>query len=233
MATNEPNISFEQPRSTFGTWLGIVLLFAIFGVFVWVVMGLMPRGDNYEQKRSEARLEKLKTARDEYAKAGGSYGWVDKEKGVARIPVQRAMEVAVAELAQRKPAPANPIEPGAGDKAGLQVTAPTTAAPAPTAPPTAATPAKIIAVEGPGSEINNQPTGAANPPGAAPGTQPGPNATPAAGPPSRSSLPQPGGADPGPTPVQEAPGGQNLPVPGKDPLPPASPGPNPQPTPKP
>ena len=233
MANNEPNISFEQPRSAFGTWLGIVLLFAIFGLFVWVVMGVMPRGDNYEQKRSEARLEKLKTAREEYAKASGTYGWVDKEKGVARIPVQRAMEVAVADLAQRKPAPANPIEPGAGDKAGLQVTAPTTAAPAPTAPPTAATPTQNTAISGPDSEINNQPTGAANPPGAAPGTQPGPNATPAAGPPSRSSLPQPGGADPGPTPVQEAPGGQNLPVPGKDPLPTVSPAPNAKAPPKP
>ena len=229
MATNEPKISFEQPRSTFGTWLGVVLLFAIFGVFVWVVMGAMPRGDNYEQKRSQARLEKLKTAREEYAKATQGYGWVDKEKGVARIPVQRAIEVAMADLAQRKPMPANPIEPGAGDKVGQQASAPTgpSPAPQPTQPAADSTP-RAVAVEGPGSEINNQPAAAANPPPAAPGTQPGPNATPASSPPAGSSEPRPGSADPGPTPEQKAPG-PNLPVPGKDPLPPASPAPPKQP----
>jgi len=32
-----------------------------------------------------------------------------KNKGVARIPIDRAMELTVAELAQKKPAPAGPI----------------------------------------------------------------------------------------------------------------------------
>ncbi len=36
----------------FGTWLGVVLLFAVFGLFVWAVMGMMPRGNDYEQKRA-------------------------------------------------------------------------------------------------------------------------------------------------------------------------------------
>jgi hypothetical protein len=183
VANNEPNISFEQPRSTFGTWLGIVLLFAIFGVFVWVVMGAMPRGDNYERKRSEARVEKLKTAREEYKKASEGYGWVDKEKGVARIPVQRAMEVAMADLAQRKPMPANPIDPGAGEKAGQQVTAPMAPTPGPVSTPQPDTTPKATAVTGKDSENRGQPAAANNPPDAAPGTQPGPDATPAASPP--------------------------------------------------
>ena len=222
MASNQSNVSFEQPRSAFGTWLGIVLLFAIFGLFVWVVMGLMPRGDNYEQKRSEARLEKLKTAREEYAKASG-YGWVDKEKGVARIPVERAMELAATELAQRKPMPAGPIDPAAGDKVGQQVTAPVAPAPAPAATPQPETTPKATAVTGKDSENRGQPAAASNPPDAAPGTQPGPNSTPSSSPPSGASQPQPGSGDPGPTPEQKAPG-QNLPVPGKDPLPTVTPG---------
>ena len=222
MATNEPKISFDQPRSTFGAWIGIVLLFAIFGLFVWVVMGAMPRGDDYEEKRSQARLEKLKTAREEYAKATQGYGWVDKQKGVARIPVERAMEVSLAELAQRKPAPANPITPAAGQEAGLQVTAPTTAAPAPTAPKTEGTP-KATAVTGKDSQTKGQPAAAANPPDAPPGTQPGPNATPAASPGSQTDLAQPEKVEAAaPTPVQKAPG-PDLPVPGRDPLPTASP----------
>jgi hypothetical protein len=183
----------------------------------------MPRGDNYEQKRSQARLEKLKTAREEYAKATQGYGWVDKEKGVARIPVQRAMEVAMTDLAQRKPTAANPIEPGAGDKVGQQATAPDAPSPAPAATPQPETTPKATAVTGKDSENRGQPTGAANPPNAAPGTQPGANATPAASPPAGSSEPRPGSADPGPTPEQKAPG-QNLPVRGKDPMPTVTPG---------
>ncbi len=222
MANNDPNISFDQPRSTFGTWIGIVLLFALFGVFVWVVMGAMPRGDDYEQKRSQARREKLKTAREEYQKASEGYGWVDKEKGVARIPVQRAMEVAMADLAQRKPMPANPIEPGAGDKVGQQATAPMAPSPGPVSTPQPETTPKATAVTGKDSENRGQPAAANNPPDAAPGTQPGPNATPAASPPAPSSRAQPGSADPGPTPEQKAPG-ENLPVRGRDPLPTVTP----------
>ena len=224
MATNDPKISFDQPRSTFGTWFGIVLLFAIFGVLVWVVMGAMPRGDNYEQKRSEARLEKLKTAREEYAKATQGYGWVDKEKGVARIPVERAMELAMTDLTQRKPTAANPIEPGAGEKVGQQASAPGAPPPTPDAPkPAADSTPRATAISGPGSESNNQPAAAANAPPAAPGTQPGPNATPAASPGSAATQPGQGVGNPGPTPEQQAPGGANLPVPGKDPLPTATP----------
>ena len=227
MATNEPKISFDQPRSAFGTWLGIVLLFVIFGLFVWVVMGAMPRGDNYEEKRSQARLEKLKAAQEEYAKAREGYGWVNKEKGVARIPVSRAMEIATTELAQRKPAPANPIEPGAGDTVGMQVTAPTTPEPAPTAKPGETTPPPT-AVTGKDSAVGAQPAAVANPPDAPPGTQPGPNTAPPEANKSATTQPVPGKGDPGPTPVQTAPG-PALPVPGKDPLPPVSPSPAKQP----
>ena len=221
MATNDPKISFDQPRSTFGTWLGIVLLFAIFAVLVWAVMGAMPRGDNYEQKRSEARLEKLKTAREEYAKATQGYGWVNKEKGVARIPVDRAMEIAMADLAQRKPMAANPIDPAAGEKVGQQATAPDAPPAAPAAPAGETTPPPT-AITGKDSAAGAQPAAAANPPAAPPGTQPGANATPAASPGSAVTQPGQGVGNPGPTPEQKAPGTE-LPVRGRDPMPPATP----------
>lgn len=217
MATHETESSFAQPRSTFGSWLGVVLLFAIFGLFVWVVIGAMPRGDSYEDKRRQARLEKLKTAREEQQKASAGYGWVAKEKGIVRVPVERAMELTRIELAQRKPAPAGPIATPAA-VGGIQATAPAAPAPGATAAPqqpASATP-KATAVTGADSANRGQPTGAANPPGAAPGTQPGPQATPAASPPAGSSEPQPGTADPGPTPVQSPPG-TPLPVRGKQP----------------
>ncbi len=232
----EPQLSFEQPRSAFGTWLGVVLLFAVFALLVWVVVGIMPRGDNYEQKRVEGRMVKLKTVQDEAATLH-SYGWVDKEKGVARIPIDRAMELTMAELAQKKPMPAGPIAtpaapapaaaaaPAAGQPAASPgvptATAPSPAAmaPAPTSaaptPAPAGTPAPADSHAGPGSVVGGQPAGAANPRDAAPGTQPGPNATPAASPEPGSVAPAPPN-DRGPTPVQSPPG-TSLPVRGATP----------------
>jgi hypothetical protein len=93
----------------FSTWLGVVLLFILFGVIVLAVIGPSPRGSDYEQTRAKKRVERLKTLREENEKELTTYAWVDKNKGVARIPIDRAMELEVAELAQKKPAPAGPI----------------------------------------------------------------------------------------------------------------------------
>jgi len=93
----------------FSTWVGVVLLFVVFGLFVWVVVGASPRSDTYEAKRAKAREEKLKTLREEANNALTTYGWVDKTKGVARVPIDRAMELTLTDLARKKPAPANPI----------------------------------------------------------------------------------------------------------------------------
>ena len=93
----------------FSTWLGIVLLFILFGVIVLAVIGPSPRGSDYEQMRAKKRVERLKTLREESEKELTTYAWADKNKGVARIPIDRAMELEVAELAQKKPAPAGPI----------------------------------------------------------------------------------------------------------------------------
>ncbi|MEY2480500.1 MAG: hypothetical protein QOI04_1427 [Verrucomicrobiota bacterium] len=177
----------DQPRSMFSTWLGMVLLFLFFGLLVLVVMAAIPRNDNYEDKRAKARAEKLKAAQEETNKALTSYAWIDKTKGTVRLPIERAMELSVTELAAKKPMPAGPIAP----------TEPNVASTAPAAPPTAsASPAtkqsatpKPIAVQGPNSENRGQPTGAANPPSAPPGTQPGPSATPAASPGAPSAEP--------------------------------------------
>jgi len=86
-----------------------VLLFALFGVIVLAVICPAPRGSSYEETRAKKRMENLKTVRDEAAKALTTYGWIDKNKGIAHIPIDRAMELTVAELAQKKPAPAGPI----------------------------------------------------------------------------------------------------------------------------
>jgi hypothetical protein len=109
MAETESLRHIAHSRAPFSTWLGVVLLFALFGVIVLAIIGPMPRGSDYEQTRAKKRLENLKMAREDAGKALNTYAWVDKNKGVARIPISRAMELTVAELAQKKPAVAGPI----------------------------------------------------------------------------------------------------------------------------
>lgn len=166
----------------FSTWIGVVLLFALFGLLVLVVIGASPRGDSYEEKRAKVRVEKLQTVRGETTKALTTYAWLDKNKGVVRIPITDAMKLTVAELAAKAPAPANPIAPEASPPA--QGAAPTTASPAPSPAASASGTPKPTAVSGPNSEGRNQPAAVIKPPPAPPGTQPGASATPAAAPPS-------------------------------------------------
>ncbi len=213
MSADETHLSFEQPRSMFGAWVGIVLLFGVFGLFVWAVIGMMAHGDTYEQKRALVRVDKLKKVREETGGVLVGYAWVDKAKGTVRVPIQRAMELTVAELATKKPTAAGPIAPAT--QPGAQTAAPTTASPAPAAPPAApmASP-KAKATEGVESENRGQKAAEDNPPNAAPGTQPGPSTTPAAAPPTGFQHTQPGPAQP--TPVQTAPG-TPLPIRGKQP----------------
>jgi hypothetical protein len=189
MAVSVTPQTSERAPISFGAWLGIVLLFLFFGIFVLVLVAIAPHGNTYEAKRAEAREKKLNDARNAAAQELKSYAWVDKGKGIARIPIDRAMELTLRDLASKKPAPANPIETPA------QAPAPG-ASPAPAvspAPAAAAGTPKPTSVEGPNSENRNQPAAAGNPPGAIPGTQPGPGATPAASPseqPAVSPIPE-------------------------------------------
>lgn len=167
----------------FSTWIGVVLLFAFFGLLVLVVIGASPRGDSYEEKRAKVRAEKLQAVREETNKALTTYAWVDKNKGVVRIPITDAMKLTVAELAEKSPVPANPIAaPEASPSA--PGAAPTTASPAPSPAPSASGTPKPTTVTGPNSESRNQPAAVIKPPPAPPGTQPGASTTPAAAPPS-------------------------------------------------
>ena len=199
----------ERAPIPFGAWLGIVLLFLFFGIFVLVLVAATPHGNTYEAKRAEAREKKLNDARKAATQELNSYAWVDKGKGIARIPVDRAMELTLRDLASQKPAPANPIATPA------QTPAPATApalAVSP-APATAGGTPKPTSVEGQNSENRNQPAAAGNPPGAIPGTQPGAGATPAASPSPSSGQPA---VSPSATPEQKPPGSPT-PVPGKTP----------------
>ncbi len=202
-------------RAPLSTWVGIVLLFALFGIIVLAVIGPGPRGSSYEETRAKKRAEALKTTRDEATKALTTYGWIDKNKGTAHIPIDRAMELTVAELAQKKPAPAGPIAAAETQAAA----APANAAAPPAAPSASPQPSgtpKPAPVAGPTSEIRRQPAAAINPPSAPPGTQPGVSAPPTGSPPPPAAA-QPNPGDSPPANPTASPAGSPSPVPEKKP----------------
>src|SRR2546430_13184515 len=175
-----------QSPAPFSAWLGVVLLFALFGAIVLAIIGPAQRGDTYEKMRTENRLKKLKDARDEDAKALNGYAWIDKNKGTVRLPIERAMELTVADLANKKPAAAGPIATPAPSAAPGGVAA---ASPAPSASASPSGTPKPTSVAGQNTNACGQPAAAAIPPPAPPKTQPGAGASPAASPKSSAAVP--------------------------------------------
>src|SRR5262249_13614530 len=164
-----------QSRAPLSTWLGVVLLFVLFGAIAVAIIGPAARTDDYEKMRAENRMKKLKDARDEDAKALTAYAWIDKNKGTVRLPIERAMELTVTDLANKKPAAAGPV---ATPEAAAASGGAAAASPAPSASPHPSGTPKPVSVSGPQSESRSQPTGAVNPPPVEPKTQPGASVAP-------------------------------------------------------
>jgi hypothetical protein len=232
MADPESIREAVRARAPFSTWLGVVFLFLLFGVIVLAVIGPAPRGDTFEQTRAKKRLDTLKTQRDADAKELETYGWIDKNKGIVRVPIDRAMQLSLSELARQRPTAAYPIAAAAAPASPAAQAPPTGSAPAPPAgaaqspsagaappSPTASPPPqptgtpKPISITGPKSEAGAKPAAAVQPAGAPPGTQPGVSAAPAASPQSSAAAPA---AAPSPTATPSAPGSP-LPARGKTP----------------
>ncbi|MFL6584136.1 MAG: hypothetical protein ACJ8KU_06425 [Chthoniobacterales bacterium] len=212
MAAEEQTTGLTAQRASFSAWIGVVLLFLVFGFFVLIAVGAGPRRDAFEKKRAQNRLDKLKASRAESVKALTSYAWIDKDKHTARIPITDAMHIMYTEL-QKPPAPAGPITPES-QAGGTQSTAPATAPPSLPAP-TGAPSATPVSKGGHESESGGQNAAGLKPAPVAPGTQPGVSATPAAPPPPPSGQPNPAG--PAPSQATATPHGSPLPVPGKTP----------------
>jgi hypothetical protein len=212
MADTEQIRQRIQSPAPFSTWLGVVLLLLVFGAIVIAVIGLAPRSDTYEQKRAQDRAKKLKDLRDDDAKALTSYAWIDKNKGTVRVPIERAMELTVAELANKKPTAAGPIAtpPTAAAPGGAAA-----ASPAPSPSPQGSGAPKPTSVSGPNSEARGQPAAAVNPAPVQPKTQPGAASSPAASPKSSAAMPA---APPSPA-SSAAPPGSPSPVRGASPTP--------------
>ncbi|MEY3480022.1 MAG: hypothetical protein RIQ71_797 [Verrucomicrobiota bacterium] len=122
---------------------GAFVLFALFAVLVqWMVSSGDGEAFDEDAIRAKERYEILKKVQDENAGLTSGYAWADRAKGTVRIPLERAMELAVAELsAQGEPKPAGAIDPNVPHASAVKPGG--LAAPQPTPPPFNAPPVPI------------------------------------------------------------------------------------------
>ena len=87
---------------------GAIVLLLAFLLGAKVLTGLAPAPDE-DAARAAERAKALADLQNENAQKLGAYGWVDKAKGTVQIPIDRAMELTMAELNSKQPVPAGPI----------------------------------------------------------------------------------------------------------------------------
>ena len=92
------------------TSLVMMLLFVGLAAFVISQRENIPTVD---EQTAEVRLKNLAELNAENQKFLTQYHWVDKTKGVVGIPIDRAMDLVVAQLQANKPHAAGPINPPA------------------------------------------------------------------------------------------------------------------------
>jgi len=102
----------QQPKSLWPVFFWSLVALALFLVvnqLLLTVTGPVPEED---AARSAERTEAYVTLQKENEDLLSTYGWVKREKGSVRIPIDRAMEITSAKLAQITPHPApSPQEP--------------------------------------------------------------------------------------------------------------------------
>jgi hypothetical protein len=123
----------HQKRGTFAGLI-IVLLFAVLvALLVWQRQGI----PTVEDVRKQERLKILADLNAENQKILTQYRWIDKSKGIVGIPINRAMNLVLADLKANKPHAAGPI-----------ATPAPAATPAPNAAQPSASPAAPAAPQG-------------------------------------------------------------------------------------
>ena len=108
-----PHRTAPREKSIWLMFAGAFLLFALFAAFVaWMLRAGDQASFDEEAIRAKERYEILAKIEEENKNLTTGYGWADQAKGTVRIPLDRAMELAVAKLAaQGEPRPAYAVDP--------------------------------------------------------------------------------------------------------------------------
>src|ERR1700683_5246528 len=92
------------------TGLVMVLLFCVFVLFLVSQGQSIP---DVEEVKAQTRLKNLADLNAENQKILTQYRWVDKSKGVVGVPIDRAMDLVLADLQSVNPHPTGPVSPPA------------------------------------------------------------------------------------------------------------------------
>jgi hypothetical protein len=153
----------RQPNA-FVVFLGVAAAITVVIIIVGGLVGRRPQVEDVDAKRAAQRIEARTKLDQADREALTTASWVDKEKGVVRLPVADAIKLVAKDLAAKKPAPSQvkvdpplPMPPPYDPNSKEPPIAPLTSSPqgadtirfdppaAPPAPPPAAPPAAAIA----------------------------------------------------------------------------------------
>lgn len=107
MSENSHSLSQRKHPYLPGIWLAAGFLGLASLGFLLRPAGVTP--SVVLENAAKARLEKLSKLREEQDKLANTYGWTDKDKGIAHIPITKAMELVLPKLRTNDPHPAYPI----------------------------------------------------------------------------------------------------------------------------
>ena len=166
--------------------LVVVVTLLLVGALGWIIFGVAT--DDFvgvDARRVGERNKILADRNAEDAKLlHDPASWQDRGKGIARVPIERAVDLAMADLQKVAPHPAYPLTQSPPQPANAPAAA--GAAPAPSAPVSPATPAPAPASMAPAAAV----TPASVPPATSPVPVAAPVALPSAAPaPSADSTP--------------------------------------------
>ena len=99
----------QKPTWSFSrVFVALVLVLLIGGLIALLVrqrQGIL----TYDEQRRELRLKNLAELNAENQKILTQYHWVDKNKGIVGLPIERAMQLVLSDLQASRPHPAGPI----------------------------------------------------------------------------------------------------------------------------
>jgi hypothetical protein len=98
----------SQPKPLWLVLAGAFALLLIFVIAVRLLIGVAPAPDE-DAARAAERSKAHQELQAEDTRKLQEYAWVDKAKGTVQIPIERAIELTIADLNSKKPSPAGPI----------------------------------------------------------------------------------------------------------------------------
>lgn len=122
----------SKPKPLWPIFIGGIVLILLFVIVAKLLTTLSPEAAPEDAARIAERTKAHEDLLAENKQKLETYAWVDKAKGSVQIPISQAMTMTMAELNQRPPAPAGPVNPPAAPEVPAPA-APATEAPAPTA----------------------------------------------------------------------------------------------------